>query len=184
MIELRGAVPPSALFVERCERLSSAEPVRAVGARRMSPPSRRRRPGVAHRRPARASPWTRADHPADVRGDRGQPAAAGLHRLWRSGPGLFPASPGADRGLEVLQQAMETFAQTGLPIRQFTGFGSQSRDARRGRSGDHLGSGDRRRRSGRPSSSRPRQGRERACRAAQRSTPPAPRRRSPAIDPG
>jgi len=28
---------------------------------------------------------------------------------------------------QVLQQAMETFAQTGLPIRQFTGFGSQSR---------------------------------------------------------
>src|SRR5882724_1145513 len=28
---------------------------------------------------------------------------------------------------QVLQQAMETFAQTGLPIRQFTGFASQSR---------------------------------------------------------
>src|SRR5262245_21372896 len=28
---------------------------------------------------------------------------------------------------QVLQQAMETFAQTGLPIRQFTGFGSQRR---------------------------------------------------------
>ena len=30
-IELRGADPPSVLFIERCERLSSAEPVRAVG---------------------------------------------------------------------------------------------------------------------------------------------------------
>ena len=32
VIELRGADAPSALFIERCERRSSAEPVRAVGA--------------------------------------------------------------------------------------------------------------------------------------------------------
>jgi len=32
VVELRGADPPSVLFIERCERLASAEPVRAVGS--------------------------------------------------------------------------------------------------------------------------------------------------------
>src|SRR5262249_17397029 len=109
-----------------------------AGARRRQRQECRSRIGGAALAPPIVDPperlrETRADHPAAVRGDRGQPAAAGLHRLSRSGPGRCPASPDADRGTravelgQVLQQAMEPFAQTGLPIRQFTGFQSQSR---------------------------------------------------------